>query len=93
MVPASRIAGSSHDAYLPKFDIQGRSRRRPPRRQGGPGRLATFSNRSTRGRYLQHSFSLSNYPGSTVIIKFIGKETLTRHNTAFLVDGTLGTVH
>ncbi|MDR0343809.1 MAG: putative Ig domain-containing protein, partial [Nocardiopsaceae bacterium] len=55
--------------------------------------LTTYSNRNTRGKYIQHTFSLASYLGRTVIIKFIGKQTLTKHNTAFLVDDNVLTVH
>ena len=48
--------------------------------------LATFSNRNKTTGYVQHSYSLSSYRGQTITIKFTGKETLTKHNTAFLVD-------
>jgi serine protease len=55
--------------------------------------LARYSNLSTRGKYIQHSFSLASYLGRTVIIKFIGKQTLTGHNTAFLIDDNAVIVH
>ncbi|MGE5132655.1 MAG: hypothetical protein ACM32E_07060, partial [Gemmatimonadota bacterium] len=48
--------------------------------------LATYSNKNTRNSYFKHSFSLNSYLGKTIILKFTGKETLTKHNTAFLVD-------
>ena len=48
--------------------------------------LATYSNRSTRGKYLKHSFSLNAYLGQTITLKFTGKETLLHHNTSFFVD-------
>ena len=48
--------------------------------------LATYSNKNTRGSYFKHSFSLKSYLGKTIILKITGKETLTKHNTAFLVD-------
>ena len=50
--------------------------------------LTTYSNKNTRNSYLKHSFSLKSYLGKTIILKFTGKETLTKHNTAFLVDDT-----
>ncbi len=47
--------------------------------------LATYSNKTAAG-YTLHSFSLNSYVGKTISLKFIGKETLTKHNTAFMVD-------
>ena len=48
--------------------------------------LATYSNKNTRNSYFRHSFSLKPYLGQTITIRFTGRETLTKHNTAFLVD-------
>ena len=50
--------------------------------------LATYSNRSTHGRYLKHSFSLGSYLGQSITLKFTGRETLRHHNTSFFVDDT-----
>ena len=48
--------------------------------------LATYSDRSTRGSYQKHSFSLGSYLGQRITLKFTGKETLRHHNTSFFVD-------
>ncbi len=48
--------------------------------------LATYSNQSTKGSYLAHSFSLNAYLGQTITVKFTGKETLLHHTTSFFVD-------
>jgi hypothetical protein len=48
--------------------------------------LATYSNRGGTAGYGQHSFSLAPYIGQKITLKFTGKETLTGHDTSFLVD-------
>jgi serine protease len=54
--------------------------------------LATYSNKTATG-YAQHSFSMTSYIGKKITIKFIGAETLTKHNTSFFVDDNALLVH
>jgi subtilase family serine protease len=47
--------------------------------------LSTLSNQNS-GGYAQHTFSLTQFIGQTITIKFTGKETLAGHNTSFFED-------
>jgi subtilase family serine protease len=49
--------------------------------------LGTLSNQNEGSGYVEHSYSLGNYAGQTITIKFTGKETLgSGYNTNFFED-------
>ena len=48
--------------------------------------LGTLSNQNSTGAYAQHTFSMTQFIGQTITIKFTGKETLAGHNTSFFDD-------
>ena len=50
------------------------------------GTLARYANRGAVTGYHQHSFSLAQYAGQRIKLKFTGQETLIGHVTSFLED-------
>ena len=50
------------------------------------GTLARYANSGAVTGYHQHSFSLAQYAGQQITLKFTGQETLVGHVTSFLED-------
>ena len=49
--------------------------------------LGTLSNQNEGSGYVEHSYSLGNYAGQTITIKYTGKETLgDGYDTNFFED-------
>jgi aminopeptidase S len=52
---------------------------------GSTSTLATYSNLSATGAYVQKTFDLSPYKGKTVTVRFLAREDRSRQ-TSFVID-------